>query len=283
MSEVPHDSCAPQRIALPRLDQGALAGRVILITGAHGALGEAASLACARAGATVVLLGRRVPKLNRVFDAVASIGPEPAIYPMDLLGATPQDHADLAARIEAEFGRLDGILHTAAEFRGLTPIENTDPVDFFNALHVNVTAPFLLTRACLPLLRRAPDSAVVFVLDDPSRIGRAYWGGYAVAKHALDGLRKVLADELENSSVRVAALQPGPMHTALRAKAFMNEAPDQWPKASAYAQACVHLLSAAGADQRGKIWSPQPDAQSNPHRSAQTASARNDNHSKAQA
>jgi len=245
-----------QLIALPKVAPIPLADRVVLVAGAGGALGDAASRACAQAGATVVLLGRRVPKLNRLFDAIAEIGPQPAIYPLDLLGASPSDYAELAQRIESEFGRLDGILHAAAEFRGLTPLANTEPEDFVNALHVNVGAPFLLTRACLPLLRRAPDSAIVFVLDDLARIGRAYWGGYAVAKHALDGMVKVLADELENSPVRVSALQPGPMQTPLRAKAFMTEAPGKWPQAAAYADACVHLLSAAGADRRGQVWVP---------------------------
>ena len=233
-----------------------LAGRVILVAGANGALGEAAARACAAAGATVVLLGRRVPKLQRLHDALALIGPQPAIYPLDLLGATPADYVEMAMRIGDDLGRLDGVLHAAAEFQGLTPLENTDPLEFINAMHVNLSAPFLLTQACLPLLRRAPDSAVVFVMDDPQRIGHAYWGGYGVSKFALRGLLSVLADELEESPVRVCALQPGPMQTVLRARAFMAEMPGTWPQASAYADACVHLLSAAGSDQRGKIWSP---------------------------
>ena len=251
------DKMSSHEMPSGKMSSTRLADRVVLVTGANGALGEAASRACAQAGARVVLLGRRVPKLNRLFDAIAATGPEPAIYPLDLLGASPADYAELAQRIESEFGRLDGILHAAAEFHGLTPLVNTEPQDFINALHVNVGAPFLLTRACLPLLQRAPDSAIVFVLDDLARIGRAYWGGYAVAKYALDGMLKVLADEMENSSVRVSALQPGPMQTALRAKAFMTEAPGKWPQASAYADACVHLLSAAGVDRRGQVWAPE--------------------------
>ena len=111
------------------------------------------------------------------------------------------------------------MLHAAAEFQGLTLLQNTNPSEFINALHVNVGAPLLLTQACLPLLRSAPDSAVVFVMDDPQRVGRAYWGGYGVAKFALQGLVHVLADELESSSVRVSALLPGPMQTPLRARA----------------------------------------------------------------
>lgn len=240
----------------PFAHNGLLAGRVVLVAGANGALGEAASRACAAAGATVVLLGRRVPRLQRLHDALAAVGPAPAIYPLDLLGATPDDYAQLAASIGEQLGRLDGILHAAAEFQGLTPLQNTDPLEFVNALHVNVGAPFLLTRACLPLLRKAPDAAVAFVLDDPRRVGRAYWGGYGVSKFALRGLMDVLADELEQSSVRVSGLQPGPMQTGLRAKAFMSERPGTWPPASAYADACVHLLSAAGSEHRGRVWAP---------------------------
>jgi len=249
------NTASPAGAVLPA-GAGALRERVILITGANGALGDAAARACAAAGATVVLLGRRVPKLQRLHDALVAIGPQPAIYPLDLLGATPADYAEMAMRIDDEFGRLDGVLHAAAEFQGLTPLQNTDPSEFVNALHVNVGAPFLLTQACLPLLRRAPDSAIVFVMDDPQRVGRAYWGGYGVAKFALQGLLRVLADELENSPVRVSALQPGPMQTPLRTKAFMTEAPGTWPDASAYADACVHLLSAAGKTHRGTVWTP---------------------------
>ena len=97
-----------------------LDGRVILVAGAAGGLGSAASVACARAGATVVLLGRKVAPLNRVYDAASAVGPEPLLYPLDLVGAAPDDYAELALRIETELGRLDGILHCAADFKGLT-------------------------------------------------------------------------------------------------------------------------------------------------------------------
>ena len=197
---------------------GVLDGRVVLVTGATGGLGSAAAQACARAGATVVLLGRKVPRLNRVYDAVAACGPEPLLYPLDLEGATPDDYAEMAARVEGALGRLDGVLHCAAEFRGLTPLLHTDPAAFARALHVNLTAPWWLSQACLPLLAKAPDAALVFAVDDLARVSQAYWGGYGVAQHGLDALIRILHAECANSSVRVCALRPGPMRTALRAK-----------------------------------------------------------------
>lgn len=226
------------------LPADALADRVVLVTGAHGGLGAAASLAAAQAGATVVLLGRRVPKLNRLYDRIVeSGGAEPAIYPLDMEGATPADYEEMAQRIESECGRLDGILHAAAEFSGLTPLSLTEPQDWLRAIHVNLSAPLLLAQACLPLLKQAPDAAIVFVQEPLSQVGRAYWGGYGVAKHGLNGLVGVLRHEYEGTPLRISALQPGPMRTPLRQRAWSAEDPARWPGPEVYAPACVHLLA----------------------------------------
>jgi NAD(P)-dependent dehydrogenase (short-subunit alcohol dehydrogenase family) len=239
---------------LPTRAKRALENRVVLISGAHGGLGAAAARACAQAGATVVLLGRKVPKLNRVYDALAQAGSEPLIYPLDMEGASPDDYAELANRLHAELGRLDGLLHCAAEFRGLTPLEHTDPAAFARAVHVNLTAPWWLSQACLPLLKQSSDAALVFTLDDAARVGQAYWGGYGVAQHGLAALVGMLHAELANSPVRVSALQPGPMRTPLRAKAYADDEDIQTRDPADYADACVTLLSPAGQEHRGRIW-----------------------------
>ena len=245
---------------LPTAAAQPLAGRVILLAGAHGGLGAVAAQACAAAGATLVLLGRKLPKLNRVYDAVAQAGPEPLLYPLDLEGASPDDYLELAQRIQSELGRLDGILQCAAEFRGLTPLEHIDPADFARAVHVNLTAPWWLVQACLPLLRQAEDAAVVVTVDDPQRVGQAYWGGYGIAQHGLRALLPMLAAELAGTAVRVAGLQPGPMRTGLRARAYAEDHDRRLADAAAYAGACVTLLSPAGAAHRGTIWAPEADA-----------------------
>lgn len=232
----------------------ALAGRTILIAGANGALGEASAKACAAAGARLVLLGRRVPKLNRLCDAIAAAGGlAPQVYPLDLEGAGPDDYAQLADTLRTECDGLDGLVHAAAEFKGLASLENSDPIDLLRALHVNLAAPLLLTQACLPLLRASADAAVLFVLDDSARVGKAFWGGYGIAKHGVAGLISVLHDETETSNVRVHGLRPGPMRSALRSRAYFAENPGEVAEAAAYAPACVHLLSAAGASLRGQV------------------------------
>lgn len=241
---------------LPMAPGRALAGRVVLVSGAHGGLGSAAAQACAGAGATVVLLGRRLPRLNRVYDALAKAGGEALLYPLDLEGAAPDDYAELAERLQGELGRLDGVLHCAAEFRGLTPLEHTDPAAFARALHVNLTAPWWLSQACLPLLKQAGDAALVFTLDDPARTDRPYWGGYGVAQRGLEALVGMLHAELAATPVRVSALRPGPMRTPLRARAYAEDNDPAAREPADYAQACVTLLSAVGAAHRGAVWSP---------------------------
>jgi len=224
---------------------GSLADRVILIAGAGGGFGSAAAVACAQAGATVVLLGRKPRRLDRVYAAVEAVGPEPLLYPLDLEGATPDDYATLAERLHSELGHLDGVLYCAADFAGLTPFELADPAAFARAVHVNLTAPAWLAQACLPLLRQSDDAALVFTVDDPARVGQAYWGGYGAAQHGLRGLIASLHDEL--------GLQPGPMRTALRARAFSLDEDRTARDPAECAAAAVLLLSAAGAAYRGQI------------------------------
>ncbi len=222
-----------------------LEGRVILVTGAGDGIGRAIARTCAAHAAIVVLLGRTVEKLERVYDTIRSEGgPEPAIYPMDLSGAMPPDYEALAARVEGELGRLDGLVHNAALLGDLGPIEHYSPEGWQELVQVNVNAPFLLTRALLPLLRRTASghgrASIVFTSSGVGRRGRAYWGGYSVSKFAIEGLTQVLADELD--SVRVNSLNPGPVRTRMRAKAFPAEDPETLITPEEAARAWLWLL-----------------------------------------
>ena len=201
-----------------------LAGRVVLVTGAYGGLGSAVARAAAGAGATVVITGRRKRQLEQLYDAMLADGlPAPVIHPLDMEVATPREYAALAEGLERDFGRLDGIVHAAASFTGLTPVAMHKPDDWLRALHVNVSAPFALTQACLPLLSQAGDSAAVFVLDDSELLQRAHWGAYGVSKAALERFVAILHEETDQGSLRTHAVLPAPMRTALRRQAYFGE------------------------------------------------------------
>ena len=92
--------------------KNSLANKTILVTGAGDGIGKAAALNYAKHGATVILLGKTVSKLEQVYDQIiAAGGQDPAIVPLDLLGASPQHYRDMASTIADQFGQLDGLLH----------------------------------------------------------------------------------------------------------------------------------------------------------------------------
>lgn len=238
---------------------GALAGRVFLVTGATGGLGGETARAIARAGGTVVITGRKVRPLEKLYDELlAQGGPEPVIHPLDLESATPNDYLALAEGLEKEFGRLDGVVHAAAHFNELTPMAMHKPDDWLRAMQVNVSAPFALTQACMPLLTRGEDSAVVFVFDDPELVSRAHWGGYGVSKAAVERMAAVLHAENREGAMRVHALLPPPMRTALRRAAYYGENTLERPLPTASAEAIVYLLTGAGAHARGAVLDVRP-------------------------
>jgi NAD(P)-dependent dehydrogenase (short-subunit alcohol dehydrogenase family) len=227
-----------------------LDGRVILITGAGGGLGSALATASAGLGATVVLCGRTVRRLEAVYDAIiAAGGPRPSIAPLDFERADASHYDALATAIGTEFGHLDGLVHAAASLGERAPIEHQDVVKWLRTMHVNVNAPFILTRTLIPLLRASADASVVFVTSEVARRGRAYWGAYAASKFAADGLMQVLADELDGPiPIRVNSVDPGPMRTRLREQAYPGEDPASVPAPSS---ALGPLLSLLGPEGRG--------------------------------
>jgi len=227
-----------------------LKDRVILVTGAGSGIGRAAARQLAARGATVILLGRTIRKLEQAYDDIERAGgPKPAIYPMNLEGATPKDYADLARVLEGEFGRLDGLLHNAALFERLTPITNYDVELWYRTLQVNLNAPFLLTHALLGLLNRSADASVVFTDDRVGEDGQAYWGAYAVAKGGARTLMKILANELEtNTPIRVNSVDPGQVRTGLTLRAYPGRDPQEWADPEAVLGVYLYLL---GPDSRG--------------------------------
>ena len=223
-----------------------LRGRTILITGAGDGLGRAAALGCAQYGAAVILLGRTVKKLESTYDAIrAAGGVEPAIYPMNLAGANWNDYQELAATLEREMGALHGVLHCAAHFKEFAPLQNVEPREWMESLQVNLTAPFALTRACVPLLEKSGEASIVFVTDDAGRQGKRHRGAYGIAKWALEALMQNWAAELPASSrLRMNSFHPGPLRTGLRARGYPGEGRDTAPLPESAVPALLWLLSA---------------------------------------
>ncbi|MCC7258993.1 MAG: YciK family oxidoreductase [Gammaproteobacteria bacterium] len=227
-----------------------LAGRVILVTGAGEGIGRAAAASFAAHGATLVLLGRTASRLEALYQEIRSAGhAEPAIAVLDLANAQGPAYFDLAQRLQERYGRLDGLLHNAAIFGDRSPIEQYDVGTWQQVMHVDLTAPFVLTQVLLPLLRQSADASIVFTTSGVGRRGRAYWGAYAVAKFGIEGLSQVLADETRNTTrIRVNCINPGATRTRMRRKAYPGEDPASRPEPAAILGAYLYLM---GPDSTG--------------------------------
>jgi NAD(P)-dependent dehydrogenase (short-subunit alcohol dehydrogenase family) len=239
---------------------GLLKDRIILVTGAGDGIGRCAAKTFAAYGATTILLGRTLSKLESVYDEIEQAGgPKPAIVPLNLEGAAVKEYEELAITVEDTFGRLDGILHNASLLGKLTPVELYAPEIWDQLMRVNVTAPFLLTRALIPALRQSPDASLIFTASSVGRKARAYWGAYSVSKFALEGLSQLLADELndERQNIRVNSLNPGATRTNMRIHAYPAEDPNSNPGPEDIMPAYLYLM---GPDSQG-VNGQQLDAQ----------------------
>ncbi|QMV14933.1 YciK family oxidoreductase [Vibrio spartinae] len=204
-----------------------LKNRVILVTGAGDGIGKQAAISFAQHGATVVLLGRTVKKLEQTYDEIIALeAPEPTIISIDLQEATQQDYCALMQTIENQFGRLDGVLHNAGLLGTLCLLEQIELATYDAVMQVNVRAQLMMTQALLPLLRQSDDARIVFTSSTVGHQGRAHWGTYSISKFATEGMMQILADELRETNIRVNAINPGGTRTGMRACAFPSENPD---------------------------------------------------------
>lgn len=236
-----------------------LKDRVILVTGAGDGIGRAAALAYAQHGATVVLLGRTQHKLESLYDDIVNQQwPEPIIHPFDLLKANEENIYQLTDALAQNCGRLDGILHNAALLGSLTPLQQYKLDLWDEVMLVNVKVPLMLSRACIPLLQQASDSAIVFSSTDLREKTAAYWGAYGVSKSAQDSLMSIMADELEtNTSIRVHAVNPGPCRTRMRAVAYPGENPNTITEPAGLIAAYLYLMGPDARPMHGQCLNAQ--------------------------
>lgn len=199
-----------------------LAGRIALVTGASRGIGYATAFELAMRGAHVIACARTVGGLEQLDDAIKAAGAEPvSLSPFDL-----RDHGAidrLGAAIHERFGRLDILIGNAGVLGVLTPVAHLEPKTFAELLDVNVTANYRLIRSMDPNLQAAPAARVVFVTSGLARAPRAYWGGYAMSKAALEVLAKTYALETATTRIRVSLFNPGRTRTAMRSSAMPGE------------------------------------------------------------
>lgn len=237
----------------------ALDNKTILITGAGDGIGKSAALAFSKHGATVILLGRTVKKLESVYDQIVDAGyPEPAIVPLDMKGATQTHYQAMANTIVDQFGKLDGVLHNAGILGHLEPFKQITEDMFNEVMQVNLNSQFLMTQALLAALELAPKASVVFTTSSVGSQGRAFWGTYCISKFATEGMMQLLAAEYQNSSFRFNCINPGGTRTGMRAKAFPAEDPKTLKTADDIMPLYLYLMSDDSQHESGRTFAAQP-------------------------
>ena len=236
-----------------------LKDRIILITGASDGIGKALALHAAKLGAQVILHGRNVAKLEKVYDEIERIdgARRPSIAVMDLASANSESYTSLASNLEAEFGHLDGLVHNAGILGDRFSIEQYDAVTWQKVMHVNVTAAFALTQVMLPMLLAAQDPSVIFTSSGVGRRGKAFWGAYAVSKFATEGLSQVLADEHRHGKLRANCINPGATRTGMRLAAYPAENRDALKKPEEILAAYIYLLGPNSKGTTGQSFDAQ--------------------------
>lgn len=200
----------------------ALAGRVAVVTGATRGIGYAVALALAKSGAHVVATGRTQGGLGELDDAIKAEGGSSTLAPFDISDFDAIDR--LGAALYSRFGKIDALVANAGMLGPLTPLGHVDPNEWDKLIAVNLTANWRLIRSLDPLLRASDAGRAVFLTSGAVHKDRAYWGPYAVTKAGVEALaRSYAAETAANTPVRVMLVNPGPLRTAMRARAMPGE------------------------------------------------------------
>ena len=228
-----------------QVDQNDFLDKVILVTGAADGIGRAVTLALAEQGATVLMLDKKARHLEKLFDQVIERGySEPIILPIDLLEVTPESATTLAQAIHDDIGRLDGLLHNAAELGSPSPLDQYDMEYWNQVMHINLQAPYFLTRALLPLLKQEHQTNLLFTSAEVGRQAQAYWGAYSIAYAGLEAQMTLWAEELEAvSNIKVNSIDPGAVRTSFRRRSHPGESQEALATPKSITPAYLKLLS----------------------------------------
>ena len=211
--------------------KGCLAGKNILVTGAADGIGKAVTIALAEHGATVLMLDKKARHLEKLYDQIIERGAtEPVILPVDLMDINPESATVLAQSIHDDIGKLDGVLHNAADLGSPSPLDQYEMKYWDSVMQTNLHAPYFLTRALLPLLKHESTTNVLFTSANVGRDAAAYWGAYAIAYAGLESQMKIWAEELENTSnIKINSIDPGAVRTSFRRRSHPGESQEKLP------------------------------------------------------
>jgi NAD(P)-dependent dehydrogenase (short-subunit alcohol dehydrogenase family) len=228
-----------------------LSDRIALVTGASRGIGAALALHLAEAGAHIVAVARTVGGLEELDDKIRAIGGSATLVPLDLTDS--EGIARLALALNERYQRLDVLIGNAGVLGPLSPVDHIEPKNWESLFAVNVTANWQLIRCMDVLLKRANAGRAVFLTSGLSWLARAYCGGYAAAKAALNELVRAYAAEADSSAVKVNLFNPGPTYTRMFRSGWPGVDPATLPTPEEVSAAIVPLCLPA-CTENGKLY-----------------------------
>lgn len=220
-----------------------LTDRIAVVTGASRGIGYTLAKELANAGAHVVAVARTQGALEELDDEIRAAGGSATLLPLDLRKGEKIDA--LGPTIYQRWGKLDILVGNAGTLGPLSPLGHVTTDAWAMVMDVNLNANWRLIRTLDPLLQRSDAGRAIFVTSGAAQAKAAYWGPYAVSKAGLEALVKTYAHEAESTALRANLINPGPMRTHMRAKAFPGEDADTLPRPDAIAPLFVALASPA--------------------------------------
>jgi 3-oxoacyl-[acyl-carrier protein] reductase len=184
-----------------------------LITGTSRGIGRAAALACAARGAELGLLGLASPDQRESADLCRKAG-APRVIELVADAANSEDLERAAQNFLNAYGAPDAVIQNAG-IAARTSVEDTTLASWDEHLRVNLTAPFVLTRALLPAMRARNSGRIVFVASISATLGTANLAAYCATKWGVVGFMKSLAEELSDSGLMTCAVLPGSVATRM--------------------------------------------------------------------
>jgi NAD(P)-dependent dehydrogenase (short-subunit alcohol dehydrogenase family) len=231
-------------------EQHQFAGKTYLVTGAGQGLGKALAMQLAKLGATVILHGRSVEKLEAVYDEIEQAGgAEPAMLPADFAKVSEADIEQLVIGVRKEAKQLHGLIHCAVDCPSLAPVGNQKLDDLMQNFRVNVAAPIALTRACLPLLTQtanasASRASVIFTAETHAAQPKPFWAGLAVSKGALLTLNSIWPGEFADTTpLNMLTITPGPIASPQRLVTHPGELKRKLPVIESVVPAYLYVLA----------------------------------------
>jgi NAD(P)-dependent dehydrogenase (short-subunit alcohol dehydrogenase family) len=220
-----------------------LTGKIALVTGASRGLGFAVAAELAKRGVHVIALARTVGGLEDLDDIIAKGAGSCTLTPMDITDDAGLER--LGAAIHGRWGKLDLMVHCAAEAAPMSPAEHAAAKDFDKAMAVNARSCQRLIRVIDPLLKAAERTEAVFI-DDSLPIGAKFNASYGASKAAARAIAMSYAAENMKHGPKVWLAQPPAMPTALRARAHPGENTSALTTTRHVAETLVGLIGSAG-------------------------------------